>query len=116
ADRGEVESDRGPMRRLMILILAAGVLLVVAEQSAQGCSCASSDARNDLARAYGAFIGRLISSDKPTPDPDGMYLSGQEVTYHFRVDRALKGRLGSTVEVRSASDGAACGIESQEGK
>ena len=104
------------MRRLMVLILAAGVLLVVAEQSARGCECAQMDSRSTYDHADGAFIGRLISHDQPTPDAGGGFSSDQSVAYHFRVDQSVKGRFGSQVDVWSAAMGASCGIESDVGR
>ena len=105
------------MRRFLVLILATGMIVTVAERSALGCSCVQGDdPRSDLARSAGAFIGHLISTDKPTPEPGGGYTSTQEVAYHFRVDRAVKGRFGSTVEVYSAVSGASCGLESEPGR
>jgi hypothetical protein len=114
--KSERRTKRGFMRRAMVLILAAGVIVTVAGHSAFGCSCLPMDARSALAEADGAFIGRLVSKDQPTPGPGGMYSSDQEVGYHFRVERSVKGTLGSTTEVRSADSGISCGIETDEGK
>ena len=75
--------------------LAAGV------EAGRACSCALPDARAALAQADGAFVGRLERRREA---------SGRAVLT-FSVERALKGSIGSRIEVRTAANGAACGIE-----
>jgi len=105
------------MRRIMVLILAAGIIVTVAERSALGCSCvAGDDPRTDLARSDGAFVGSLISRQEPTPDSNGTITGTQEVAYRFHVDHAVKGKFGSTVDVYSAASGASCGLEGEPGR
>jgi hypothetical protein len=77
-------------------VLAAGV------ETARACSCAIVDPRAALATADGAFVGTLVER-RDRPD------SG--VTLVFRVDERVKGPLGATVAVQTASNSAACGIE-----
>jgi hypothetical protein len=63
------------------------------------------DPRDSLKAADGAFIGTMLSH---TPDPgDG----GQTSTYTFSVQEEFKGEFGGTVDVRSATNGASCGLE-----
>src|SRR5688500_12846371 len=71
---------------------------------AKACSCALGDPRDGLKASDGAFIGTLLSQ---TPDP------GQEGSsiYTFTVSEEIKGTFEETVEVHSASNGAACGLE-----
>ena len=80
---------------LFLVTLAAGV------ESGRACSCALPDARAALAQSDGAFVGRLESRRD----------SGREAVLTFSVERALKGSIGSRIEVRTAANGAACGIE-----
>jgi hypothetical protein len=88
--------------RLLAAVIFAVVITAV---PAKACSCAIGDPRDALAQSDAAFIGTLVSQ---TPDPgDG----GQSSTYRFTVDEAVKGEFGGTVDVHSASNGAACGLE-----
>ena len=79
--------------------LAAGV------EPGRACSCALPDPRETLARGDGAFVGTLVSRRE----------ADQHAVLVFSVDRALKGSIGETVEVRTASNGAACGLEAPVG-
>lgn len=88
-----------------VAALIAAVLAVTAEP-ARACSCAVLDPRDTLAHADGAFIGVLVERGKET---NGI------VTLVFRVEERIKGALGETVSVRTASNGAACGIEARVG-
>ena len=103
------------MRRLLVLVLVAGSL-VVGGRSALGCSCAYGDPRSSLARSDAAFVGRLESRENPSPGPGGTYSSGQLVTYTFVVERSVKGNLGKKVDVESAAHGASCGLEVAQGE
>ena len=84
---------------LVIVTLAAGV------EPGRACSCALPDARAALAQGDGAFVGKLVSGRE----------AGQQAVLTFSVERALKGSIGSTVEVVTASNSAACGIEMRTG-
>ena len=84
---------------LFAAALAGGV------ESGQACSCALPDPRAALAQADGAFVGTLV--DRREGD--------QATVLTFSVERALKGAIGRTVEVSTASNSAACGIEVRTG-
>jgi len=68
---------------------------------ALACTCAPVDLVRDLPRADGAFIGTLLER------ADGETTS----TLLFRVEQVYKGDISNRVEVETARDGAACGIE-----
>jgi hypothetical protein len=87
-----------------ILVLGAAALSAGVEQG-RACSCALPDPRGALAQADGAFVGKLVSRR----------LEAQAAVLTYRVERALKGAIGATVEVKTASNGAACGIEAPVG-
>lgn len=80
-------------------------MIAITALPAKACSCAMGDPRDQLASSDGAFIGTLVSQ---TPDPDDNTFSS---IYTFSVDEEVKTELGGTVEVHSASNGAACGLE-----
>lgn len=86
-------------RYLLVLMVTA---LVATATPAKACSCAQGDAREQLEAADAAIVGTALSRT-----PSGEY----SVTYTFRVDEAVKGEFGETVQVGTASNGAACGLE-----
>ena len=83
----------------MLVLFAAS--LAAGVEDGRACSCALPDARAALAQADGAFVGRLESRRD----------TSRQAVLTFSVERALKGSIGSRIEVRTAADGAACGIE-----
>jgi len=92
---------------VLALMLALG-LVVQGALPAHGCSCAMPDPYGGLAEADGGFVGTLVDVDRGlTPITD----TGQLIDFHFQVEASLKGDIGEEVVVKSASNGAACGIE-----
>ena len=81
--------------------------LAAAVEPARACSCIPPDPWSYLAKADGAFVGRLVSR-RETGDGRASLL--------FNVERAVKGKIGDTVEVETANNGAACGIETSVGR
>lgn len=74
---------------------------------AHACSCATpSDIQAWLDESEAAFVGTLLEKRDAGNGP-----FGQESIYVFEVEKWVKGDAGDVVEVRSASDGAACGFE-----
>lgn len=88
----------------LVLVVAAAALAASVEP-ARACSCALPDARAALAQADGAFVGKLVRRRE----------SGTEAVLTYSVEKTLKGAIGATVEVRTAANGAACGIEAPVG-
>ena len=82
-------------------------VFVFADGPAHACSCAIGDPRDALHDSDAAFVGALESKE-PIDD--------QRAVYTFSVETAVKGDLGSSVEVESASYGAACGFEVPTGR
>jgi hypothetical protein len=91
------------MRRVAVaVVLAVLAALAASVERAGACTCAPiGDARRALLEADGAFVGRLV--ERRPPDRFG-------TIYVFRVETAVKGRFGDTVEVRSTGNTATCGI------
>ncbi|MGH3137971.1 MAG: hypothetical protein ACRDPV_15915 [Gaiellaceae bacterium] len=81
--------------------------LAAAVEPARACSCIPPDPRSYLEKADGAFVGRLVSRREAD--------QGRAVLT-FSVERAVKGKIGDTVEVTTANNGAACGIETSVGR
>ena len=94
------------MTRIVLLLSLLAATFVFAGE-ALACSCAPSDPRDTLESSDGAFIGTILDRRE---EPDAY-----EAVLTLSVERAVKGELGSTVEVRTAITGAACGIESAVG-
>jgi hypothetical protein len=107
-------------RPLLLACLAALVGALIFAATAAACSCAGpapgeekSFYREALQRSDGAFVGKLLRKR-----PVGNAEFPTKAIYVYRVTRAFKAeqRLADrTVRVRSAADGAACGIEQRIG-
>jgi hypothetical protein len=104
------------MKRLLILTLLAGTMVVMGGRASFACSCAMGDPRSALAESDAAFVGRLMSKEAPKGEGGGIFSSGEQVTYTFSVERSVKGELGKTVDVEAAVEGASCGIEAEPGQ
>lgn len=91
---------------LWVLVLVVATLTASVEP-ARACSCIPPDPWSYLEQADGAFVGRLVSREEAG--------NGRAVLV-FSVERSVKGRLGATVEVETANNGAACGIETSVGQ
>jgi hypothetical protein len=78
--------------------------------AASACTCAAEKPKVKLARADGAFNGRLLGI---TPDADGF-----NATFRYRVNQVFKGQLsrGTVVEIRSGNSDAVCGLTRKTGK
>ena len=87
-------------------MLAIAVTPVFASP-AHACSCAvPPDIQAWVDESQGAFVGTLIEKQDGAA---GQF--GPESIYVFQVEEWVKGDAGDVIEVRSASDGAACGFE-----
>lgn len=101
---------RGVSRSVKTLLAGVAVVLAalaVTVEPARACSCVPPDPWSYLRQADGAFVGRLVSRREAD--------QGRAVLT-FRVERAVKGKIGKTVEVVTANNGAACGIETSVGQ
>jgi hypothetical protein len=87
----------------VVVVVAAS--LTAGIEPARACSCALPDPRETLARGDGAFVGTLVSRRQVD----------QHAVLVFSVEKTLKGSIGGTVEVSTASNGAACGLEAPVG-
>lgn len=100
-----------PMIRRSVLLLALTILATAAPMAtAQACSCMAPDPARFLAESDFVFAGSLIER----PEGAGAIgeFGGESVAYLFEVDAVYKGDLrDATVQVWSASSGAACGFE-----
>ncbi len=94
------------MRLFVAGVLAATAVVAATATPAHACSCAMPDPRSLLTQSDGAFVGRLLARRDAG---DGRAI------FTFRVERRVKGALGTTVDVESATDGAACGLETTVG-
>ena len=103
------------VRRIHVLVIALLLGLGLVFQGAlpaRGCSCMAPDPYAGLVEADGAFVGALVSVDR---DLGPVYDSSTLVDYEFEVEAALKGDIGGTIVVRSAVEGASCGLETPVG-
>lgn len=82
-------------------LLAVATVALVLVGDASACSCAPVDLERDLPTADGAVIGTVLERR----------VSGATATYVLRVEQVYKGDIDNRVEIVSAADGAACGLE-----
>ena len=102
--RGVSRSVRGLALCVVVLVVAS---LAAAVEPARACSCIPPDPWSYLRKADGAFVGHLVSRRE---------VDQGRAVLTFDVERAVKGKIGTTVEVTTANNGAACGIETSVGR
>ena len=85
--------------RVVVAVVATLALAFAADAFA--CSCLPVDLVRDLPRADGAFVGTVLERN----------VEGQKAVYLFRVEQVYKGDIENRVEVASADNSAACGLE-----
>ena len=106
---------RGPL----LLGIAAGVLFVTPRPAA-ACSCVALDLTTAVPQADAAVVATLVHQDEPkgevAADGTRVVSSGEPVDFTFDVESVVKGDVGDPLVVRSANDGASCGIEARPGE
>lgn len=102
-------SRRAVLPYLAALVLLAPALTLVSARPAAACSCGMlrDDPVGMLASGDAAFVGRVVDA----PAGNWGRGPGDQVTFRFRVEWVVKGTLWEEVDVHTASDGAACGLE-----
>jgi hypothetical protein len=68
---------------------------------ALACTCAPVDLARDLPTADGAFVGTVL--ERRSTEASAVLL--------FRVEQVYKGEIENRVEVKTARDGATCGLD-----
>jgi hypothetical protein len=97
----------GWMRRVAVAWVVGVAAAAAMSATASACTCLPVDLERDLPRVDGAFVGAVLGSSR----------RGQtETVYRFRVEQVYKGDIDSRIDVVSARDGAACGLELPEGE
>lgn len=97
----------GSVKALWACVAVALAALAATVESARACSCVQPDPWTIFPQADGAFVGSLVSRRETDQG---------RVVLTFSVERRVKGQMGSTVEVTTANNGAACGIEAPTGR
>ena len=101
------------MRRLLVLVLGAFVLLTagwVVAPAASACSCVPATPAEQLDRADVVFTGTLVSREVVHPVP-GVVGSDDPAVHVFAVDTVLKGTAAAQQPVVSADSSASCGLD-----
>jgi hypothetical protein len=83
-----------------VLVAIAALSLALAAD-AFACSCIRPNLIRDLPRADGAFVGTVLERR----------VERQNAIYLFRVEQVYKGDIENRIEVVTAANGAACGLE-----
>jgi hypothetical protein len=89
--------------RVLLAVAAASLALA---GDALACTCVPVDLARDLPRADGAVVGTVLAR-RP---------AGEEMRYLLRVEQVYKGDISGRVEVVTAADGAACGLQAAVGQ
>lgn len=97
-------------RALVVVPLFLALVVVLPAAPAHACSCAMLSSAQKVENADVVVRGTITGLD----DPGGLD-SGHLVTWEVAVAEVYRGAAAATTFVRSASDGASCGIEVQEG-
>jgi hypothetical protein len=105
---------------LAIAVLALSIPLLWAE-AAGACSCVPINARDQLKKSDGAFVGRLVAVRDVDPPAEGEPIgSADPVDYVYRVGRVYNGGPGlhpsHRVRVRSVRSEASCGLPNRVGE
>lgn len=98
-------------RALLVVPLFLALVVVLPAAPAHACSCAMLSSAQKVENADVVVRGTITGLD----DPGGLD-SGHLVTWEVAVAEVYQGAAAATTFVRSASDGASCGIEVQEGR
>jgi hypothetical protein len=96
------------MRRVVIVVVVALVVLATDARCAWACSCALPSATPLEARDGGAavFAGRVTNVSIPDPNS---YTPFRSVAVTVAVNQVWKGDVGSTIVIGTSRDGASCG-------
>lgn len=94
------------MRRALLLLAVVLATLSLSPRPALACDCMAPDPMDLIDSSEVVFIGALVAKQGRPQD--------MEVTYVFQVSEWVKSDLGSTVEVVSGPNGAACGWETPD--
>ena len=104
---------RRPLAALASVVLAVlGVVFLLPPQCASACSCAMPPASQDaLADSEAVFSGEVVAVEQGTATASG---PGYD-TATLRVSEVWKGSGRGTLDVRTPSQGTACGYHFEEG-
>jgi hypothetical protein len=98
---------------LVVLLLAAGFVLVVTPPPAFACSCASGDATARYEQSDVVFVGtvRSVSETNPTSTSQGQPVADAfYVDVDFAVDIAYKGVSEKSISIQTINQESACGF------
>jgi hypothetical protein len=99
------------VRGILVALLVAPALVVVGATQALACSCIPPQPdRVAIRDADAVFSGRIANIES------GVDIGFDNVTWTFAVDELYKGDVGETQDIRSATQGAACGVVFKEEK
>ena len=93
-----------PRRRVWAAAAALSAALALAADAA-ACTCRAPDLERDLPAADGAVVGEVL--ERRT--------DGESARFVLRVEQVYKGDISNRVEIVTAANGAACGLEAAVG-
>ena len=95
------------VRRLVLLLLMAGGLVVAAPGAAHACSCTTANAADFVTRADAVVWARVADVQMPA-------MGNGQAHYLLEVDTVHKGATTERLRLDSEASGAACGLEGIE--
>lgn len=97
------------VKRLLVLALVIGHLLLLRAGEAAACSCMPIEPATAVAEFDAAFVGSL------TARPSSGMPFDERSEFQFAVEQWVKGDLGSDITVLAPNQGSACGFEAPLG-
>ena len=105
----------------IMFALAAGLAAIAAlagprTDVAIACSCEGVNPKRDLRKSDAAFVGIVLSHRRVRANEPVLSSPADPTFWTFSVERAVKGKLPRRLVVTTASSGAACGLELEQGQ
>src|SRR5688572_1335503 len=108
----------------IFLTLVALILLPFLAARADACSCAASETVCDAYKnASAIFVGTVLSDSQVTTQGEGTTFEGVkknftylEKVFRFSVEESLKGVESAELDIQTASESTACGVEFRHGE
>ena len=99
------------VRSVLLALIVAPALVVVGATQAIACSCVPPGPDAQAIKDADAVFSGTVAEIEP-----GVEIGFDSVTWTFAVDEIYKGDVGSSQDVRSQTQSAACGVVFKEGK
>jgi hypothetical protein len=97
--------------RAVLGLVLAFTLVALAPGRVVACTCGGTSEDSALIHADVAFVGVVANTEDPNPLAPFTYSTADPILYTFAIEEVRKGEdIGAFLTVRSARDGASCGL------